>query len=287
MFDQLIEPDAVISRSQETAMKLTHHPKNSPQGDRDACEQAQETAKENAHPDQFANPLIAQISELWKLRQSMVEAQRKLTLQGKAICRRFCDGDKKEADKLYTSITKGTGHAMSDRAMPAILPIIMAQEPLIAQRKAFEKTLSKMGKELPIAFMSDHIKGVNTMTLATIVGELGDLSAYAKGIDGIMKRAGLAVIEGERQRMKSGADAALLHGYSPNRRSVFWNIGGALIKAQGTDGPYRLVYDQRKELELSRGLTKSHAHNRAMRHMTKALLRHLHRAWVCHMARAQ
>lgn len=258
----------------------------SPQGDRGVSNLAQETAKAGTHPDQFADPLVAQISELWKMRQAMVEAQRKLTLQCKAICRRFCDGDKKEADALYTAITKGTDHPLADRAMPAVTPIIMAQEPLIAQRKAFEKALAKMGKELPISHMADTIKGVNTMTLATIVGELGDLSAYTKGIDGIMKRAGLAVIEGERQRMKAG-DAALLHGYSPSRRSVFWNIGGALIKAQGVDGPYRLIYDARKELELSRGLTKGHAHNRAMRHMTKALLRHLHRAWVCQRGHAQ
>ena len=251
-------------------------------GVRDAMSPTQETASLPSHPDQFADPLIAQIKELWSLRQAMVEGQRKLTLQSKAICRRFTQGDKAEADKLYQAIAKGKDHPKADDGMIAIMPFLSAQEPIIAQRKAFEKTLAKLGKELPIAYMADNIKGVNTMTLATIVGELGDLSAYAKGIDGIMKRAGLAVIEGERQRMKSGAEAALLHGYNPSRRSVFWNIGGALIKAQGTDGPYRLIYDARKELELSRGLTKAHAHNRAMRHMTKALLRHLHRAWTCH-----
>jgi hypothetical protein len=249
-------------------------------GVRDASRVTQENAIKTAHPDQFADPLIAQIKELWSLRQAMVEGQRKLTLQSKAICRRFTKGDKTEAEKLYNAIAKGKDHPLADHAAIAIMPFMAAQEPIIAQRKAFEKTLAKLGKELPIAHMADNIKGVNTMTLATIVGELGDLSAYTKGIDGIMKRAGMAVIEGERQRMKSG-DAALLHGYNPSRRSVFWNIGGALIKAQGTDGPYRLIYDARKELELSRGLTKAHAHNRAMRHMTKALLRHLHRAWTC------
>lgn len=285
MFDILEREQGASQRAHETA-RCAPPPTNSPRGDRDAIYPTQQPDVPPTHPDQFADPLVAQISELWKLRQAMVEAQRKLTLQGKAICRRFCDGDKKEADKLYTAITKGKDHDMADRAMPAIMPIIMAQDPLVTQRKAFEKTLAKMGKELPIAHMADEIKGVNTMTLATIVGELGDLSAYVKGIDGIMKRAGMAVIEGERQRMKSG-ESALLHGYSPSRRSVFWNIGGALFKAQGFDGPYRLIYDARKELELSRGLTKAHAHNRAMRHMTKALLRHLHKAWVCQIPCAQ
>jgi hypothetical protein len=119
---------------------------------------------------------------------------------------------------------------------------------------------------------------VNSTTLATIVGELGDLSAYHKGIAGIWKRAGLAVIDGERQRLKPG-DAALLHAYSPARRSVFWNIGSALIKAQRPEDRYRQVYLARKDHELARDLPKGHAHNRAMRYMTKALLRDCHKAW--------
>ena len=237
----------------------------------------------NAHqsPDQFANPLVAEIVELWRQRQIMVEAQRKLTLQAHAICRRFTAGDKTEAQKLYAAITKGKEHHLSDAAAVAVSAIMAAQEPLVAQRNAFERTLAKLGKQLPIAHMAERIRGVSHGTLATIVGELGDLSAYEKGIAGIWKRAGLAVIDGERQRMKSGA-AALIHGYSPMRRSVFWNIGGALMKAQSTgegDMPYRAIYDARKAHELARGIPKAHAHNRASRHMTKALLRDLWREW--------
>lgn len=228
--------------------------------------------------DRFADPLIAEITELWRLRQAMVEGQRKLTLQAKSICRRFTQGDKTEAEKLWNAVAKGREHPLAERAEPALLPFLQAQEPIVAQRKAFEKTLAKLGKQLPIAHVAENIKGVSSMTLATIVGELGDLSAYDKGIAGIWKRAGLAVIDGERQRLKAG-DAALIHAYSPSRRSVFWNIGGALIKAQGTDGPYREVYDQRKVYELAREIPKAHAHNRAMRHMTKRLLKDLWRAW--------
>lgn len=231
--------------------------------------------------DRFADPIIAEIAEVWRLRQRVVEAQRKLTLQAKAVCRMFCGGDKKAAGDLWTRIEKGEE---AGPAAQAIAPYLMAMEPFKKQRKAYEKVLAKLGKQVPIAHVCDEIKGVGHGTLATIVAELGDLSAYEKGIAGIWKRAGLAVIDGGRQRRVADKDAALIHGYSPSRRSVIWNIATSLIKAQGTGdeaGPYRLIYDQRKALELAR-VPKAHAHNRAMRHMTKALLRDLWRAWRAH-----
>ena len=123
----------------------------------------------------------------------------------------------------------------------AIMPLLAASEPLERQRAVYEKELTKLGKELPIAHMADRIKGVNTKTLAVIVGECGDLSAYEKGIAGIWKRAGLAVIDGERQRKKASKEEALIHGYSPSRRSVFWNIGDALLKSQGKEENRRSI----------------------------------------------
>ena len=234
-----------------------------------------------AATDQFAAPLIAQIVEIWRQRQDMVRAQSKLTLQAKAICRRFCAGDRKEAGILYAAITKDGDHPMVAPARIAVLALRSASVPLEEHRASFEKQLRKLGKDLPIAHMAFHIRGVNHLTLATIVGELGDLSAYEKGVAGIWKRAGLAVIGGERQRRKTG-DEALLHGYSASRRSVLWNVGNALLKAQGKDenaGPYRQVYDARKAYERPRVESDGHAHNRALRFMTKRLLRDLWREW--------
>ena len=164
-----------------------------------------------------------------------------------------------------------------------MLALSAASLPLESQRKVYEKGLTLLGKRLPIAHMADRIRGINTLTLATITGECGDLSAYEKGVAGIWKRAGLAVIDGERQRKKSDKELALIHGYSPSRRSVFWNIGDALLKSQGkeeTAGPYRLIYDTRKAYERPRVDSDGHAHNRAMRHMTKRLLKDLWREWV-------
>lgn len=266
-------------RGGRQAKKLTNTTEVSPAGDNG--EAVQPRVDTHSSSDRFADPLVAEIAEVWRQRQDMVRAQQRLTLQAKAICRRFTAGDKVEAEKLYNAIAGKGSHPAAAAAGMAISGLLLAQQPLIAQRDAYEKHLAKLGKRLPIAHVADQIKGVNHKTLATIVGELGDLSAYEKGVAGIWKRAGLAVINGERQRKKAG-DEALIHGYAPARRSVFWNIGGALLKAQGTGDDaleYRRVYDERKAYELAREIPKSHAHNRAMRFMTKRLLRELWRSW--------
>jgi hypothetical protein len=228
----------------------------------------------------FADPLIAEIVETWRSRQDMVRAQQKLTLQIKAICRRFTAGDKKEADRLYASIQNGHSHPLAQVCHEACFGLLRARIPLEEQRAAYEKRLEKLGKRLPIAHMADEIKGVGHIALAKIVGECGDLSAY-KSVAAVWKRAGLAVINGERQR-RVGGEAALEHGYSPERRSVFWNIGDSLIKAQGKDenaGPYRQIYDARKAYERPRVESDGHAHNRASRHMVKALMKDLVLEW--------
>lgn len=231
-------------------------------------------------PDRFAHPIIAQCVEAWRLRQDMVRAQTKLTLQAKAVLRRFCEGDKKEADALWRSIGNGMAHPKAEVAALAVMPFLAARKPLEEARRALDKTLAKLGSQLPIAHMAADIRGVNFNTLAAIAGECGDLSCY-RSPAAVWKRAGLAVIGEERQRKKAG-DAALLHGYAPERHAVFWNISAALIKAQGTGedaGPYRQVYDARKAYERPRVESDGHAHNRAMRYMVKRLLREMWKEW--------
>ena len=98
-----------------------------------------------------------------------------------------------------------------------------------------------------------------------------------------MKRAGLALVDGERQRKSTNVEKALAMGYSPQRRSVFYNIGDSLLKSQGKEenaGPYRKIYDLRKAYERPNVESDGHAHNRAMRYMTKRLVRDLHKHWL-------
>ena len=227
----------------------------------------------------YENPTIAMIYRTWRNRQNMVRAEGKLVLQIKAICRGFCDGDIKEANKLYKRLKDGEGTL---EATAATQPLFEAREPLLESRAAFEKWLIDLAKQLPAATFVDKVKGFGHLGLAGIVGEVGDFMAYEKELDGIYKRAGLAVIEGERQRKHSNADMALMHGYNPSRHAVFWTIGDSLLKSQGKEenaGPYRIIYDNRKAMERERVDTDGHAHNRALRYMTKRLVRDLYNEW--------
>ena len=227
----------------------------------------------------YENETIAQIYRAWRNRQNMVRAEGKLVLQIKAVCRGFCDGEIKEANKLFSALKKGEAAFVH---VAATQPFFDAREPLLEARGRFEKMLIDLSKKLPAASFVDKVKGFGHLGLAGIVGEVGDFMAYEKELDGIYKRAGLAVIDGERQRKHSNAEMALVHGYNPSRHSVFWTIGDSLLKSQGKDesaGPYRVIYDKRKEYERGRVETDGHAHNRAMRYMTKRLVRDLYNEW--------
>lgn len=237
--------------------------------------------------NRFSDPLIAEIVEVWRLRQDMVRATTRLTLQIKSIMRRYCAGDKAAAETLYKRVMdihdgkSSEPCGFSADAYMAVSSLIDCREPLDKTKSAMERRLTKLGARLPIASFCDGVQGFGHLGLAKVVAECGDLSVYVSD-KAVHKRAGLAVIDGERQRKKAGDDA-LKHGYNPERHAVFWNISAALIKAQGKGddaGPYRRLYDQVKDAERPRVETDGHAHNRAMRMMVKQLLTDLRQAWV-------
>lgn len=225
-------------------------------------------------------PVIATIQELWRRRQSWHRAEKSLTLQAKAVCRRYVGGDKDEADKLFATVEgqRPTDTQSNDAPVAvAILPLLMARETVGAHRASVEKELTKLAKTLPIYPWCAALRGLGALSLAGLVGECGNIGGY-KSASAVWKRMGLAVINGERQRRVSGADA-LVHGYSPERRAIAWNIGVSLMRAQKVGQPYRDFYDSEKAKQLGKGLVKGHAHNRACRHMTKRLLAELYGAW--------
>lgn len=115
---------------------------------------------------------------------------------------------------------------------------------------------------------------MSQVNLATV--EAGDFSNYDNPAK-LWKRMGVAVINGERQRKVSGAEA-LDHGYSPQRRSIVYVIGDAIIKAGFV---YADLYRERKAAEEQKlpDSSKGHWHNRAKRCMEKRLLRDMWRAW--------
>jgi hypothetical protein len=250
--------------------------------------------------------LIDQVKEQWRRRQMWHRAEKSLTLQAKAMCRRIMAGDKGEAEKLYKSAMNGQDHEHAALAFLAMAPLLDARTVIERSRKEVEKQLTKCGKDLPAAKWIEALHGVGFLSFAGIVGEAGDLSLYSNPAK-LWKRMGLAVINGGRQRKVSGEEA-LEHGYSPTRRSLMWTIGDCIIKV---GGPYREVYDKRKAYEQEKNERGEYAeraarqlkeksydkkteafkcysvgkippaqiHMSAKRYMEKRLLRDLWRAW--------
>ncbi len=219
---------------------------------------------------------IAELREQWRRRQAWHRAEKALTLQAKALCRRLAEGgDKGEADRIYKAALGKGSHPMADIALAAMFPLTEARDSVAKHRAAVEKRLVKLAKELPVAPWVEATRGVGLLSLAAIVGEAGDLGGYANPAR-LWKRLGLAVMpDGTRQRRIGGADA-LDHGYSPARRSVVWNIGACIVKA---GGPLKEIYDARKAYEAERVETKAHAHNRAQRYTEKRFLKLLWSEW--------
>lgn len=218
---------------------------------------------------------IDEIREQWRRRQAWHRAEKALTLQAKALCRRLAAGDKKEADAIFAAAYGKGSHEMADIALAATFPLVEARDSVAKHRAAVEKRLVKLAKQLPVAPWVESVRGVGLASLAAIVGEAGDLSNYDNPAK-LWKRMGLAVMpDGGRQR-RIGGEAALEHGYSPARRSVVWNIGACIVKA---GGPLKAIYDARKVYEAERVETKAHAHNRAQRYVEKRFVRDLWVAW--------
>lgn len=235
------------------------------------------------------------IREMHRHRQDLHRAEKSLTLQIKAKCRRLAAGDKGEAEKVYKSMLNGCEHELAMFALSITMPFLNARSVLETERKTVEKQMVKEAKKLPVYPWVESVKGFGALGFAQIVGEAGDISNYST-VSKLWKRLGLAVIDGGRQRMVAGPDA-LIHGYNPSRRSVVWNIGDSLFRA---NGPYSDVCRERKEYERAKaaeaGLTvcpaakipaknkelyrsDGHVHNRAKRYMEKRLVRDLWRAW--------
>lgn len=250
--------------------------------------------------------IIEQTRELWRRRQDWHKAEKRLTLQCSAICRRYVgahhnvglvgirpDMNKKQQALMKRLIKEGgllmkklqAGELNGNHyVVKSCLPLLLSRARLRPYRKRLERDLEKLVSSLPVsAWVDDPVnRGFGLLSLAMMIGECGDIGTY-RNISALWKRMGLAVINGERQRKVLGPDA-VLHGYKPARRSCAWNIAGNLLKQQGTNGPYRRFYDLEKQRQIDRGLKKGHAHNRAARHMTKKLIRRLYNNWQSNLA---
>lgn len=258
---------------------------------------------------------VNSIRRLHGLRQGIIRAQTKLALQGMAVLRLlnhdagdYDTDEAKEAarkrnEDLYRKVKDDAEHPLHH----AILPYLMAGGPLEDQRTAYEKAMVKAVKTLPVYAWAKNVKGLGDVSLATLVGECGDIGTY-KSVSAVWKRLGLAVMSGQRQG-NPGANATaedwIAHGYNKQRRSVSWNARNQIIGGMGLWRPmfgedldanseltyYQRVFAERARYEAAKldqpvkesakgkeSYTK-YVTNRAMRYTEKRMLKHLYIEW--------
>ena len=196
-----------------------------------------------------------------------------------------------KAKAIFTAAAKRIEEAQSNPDDPLhgiAVATELSRAPFDKELAAAKLQMKKLVRGLPVwdAWAKD-VRGLGEISLGTIIGETGDLSKYAT-VSKVWKRLGLAVIAGHRQGAPGkGASAEdwIAEGYNPARRSVVWMMASSLFRAQpttgdeGDAGPYRAIYDARKSYELERGIALGHAHNRAMRYMSKCVIADLWSAW--------
>jgi hypothetical protein len=219
---------------------------------------------------------VSLIIALWRQRQDLRRAEQRLNLQCQAICRRYSDGDKDVAAKVWASVESGT--CENDGLLMVLMPLLQAMGPPADAAKAIETKLRKLARAHPLwTTWAKDVKGFGELSFAGFLAEAGRPITDYRTVSCLWKRFGLAVIGGERQRRVKDAETALAHGYSPQRRSFVYVLATSLMRCQGDSGPYRVMYDERKAIEIERTSSAGHAHNRAARYMTKALVKN---AWV-------
>jgi hypothetical protein len=213
------------------------------------------------------------IGELWGQRQDLLRAKVRLELQCQSICRRMT-GDKEAGGAAWKALQKGEGDL---KLAMVLMPYMTALTALEDQKSVVEKALTKAAKVHPLwKSWGADVRGMGPMTFAGLIGEAGDPIEEYRTISGLWKRFGLAVIAGGRQRRVAG-ESALLQGYNPQRRGFAFLIAETLLRKSQEGDYWRTLYADKKSVELEKGLTLAHAHNRAMRHLSKTVLKD---AWL-------
>lgn len=213
--------------------------------------------------------------ELWRQRQDLRSAEQRLHLQSLSLCRRISGGDKVAAVSLLKAVK-----AQSEIGAVAVIltPYLDALGTIEKAICVLELSLRREARKHPLwkAWAVD-VRGMAEVSFAGLIGEAGRPITDYRTVSALWKRFGLAVIDGARQRRTKTTEEALTHGYSPRRRAFAYVLATNLMRSQREEDPYRRLYDLHKPLELAKGLTPIHAHNRALRRMSKELLK---AAWV-------
>ena len=194
----------------------------------------------------------------------------------------------KLARETIAAIRKGQTESYPPATVIFVGRVTACLEPFREHLEAIEARTVEFVDQLPIAAWCDgkEQRGFGRLSLARIVGEAGDLSAYANP-GKLWKRMGCAPYNGHMpSSWRSGRHGKLSTeeweslGYCPRRRSVMFPIGEALMKLN-QDGPYRARYDVKKAEFRKRfpDTSDGHCHNHGLLLVAKELLKRMWLAW--------
>lgn len=205
--------------------------------------------------------LINAIREHYHQFKDLQNAETRLTLQIKALCRRACgeqvkeDDDDEEgkaaktkADKVYAEVIASIKDGAEEELSAEAQVVSQVAIPLLAARASIHRASlgpkgegEKLCKQLAhVVPFVESIKGFSYGGLSMIIGEAGDLSNYANP-GKLWKRMGLAPFTkgdqvkcGKTWRTGGGltSDDWTAFGYSPRRRSVMFQIADSMMKHQ-------------------------------------------------------
>lgn len=215
----------------------------------------------------LSSPIIDALREAYRHRTDLLNAEGNLTRQIKSLERRIRSQVEAEPDVIKL---------LARSAAPFLEK---TRDEISSNKKQLEAEIVKRVKAMPIwKTFGEPIRGFGAIGLGQIIGVAGDLSNYSTPAK-LWKRFGLAVINGGRQRKCTDADLALLHGYSPRRRSVMWTIGHMMMMKKPEQ--YRPIYDAYKisQKEKHPEMSDGQIDNRAHRYVQKRLLLNLWKAW--------
>lgn len=232
--------------------------------------------------------LCRQIQELYRRKVATLEIRKNLDNQlGSYVARELGDHGglakeervalRKKADKLIVAIEKGSVPAdqqdVANRISGLVINSRISRQGFQVFLNGLEKKMCALADTLGPAEWIKQIRGVGILSLATIVGECGDLSNYANP-GKLWKRLGLAPFNGKMpSTWRYGNEGTLTAdqwtdlGYSPRRRSAAWMIGWAIMMQN--DGVYRDRFDEAK---LKSKANEQHSEWSDGRHNSHAML---------------
>lgn len=176
------------------------------------------------------------------------------------------DMSEADRDKQWTAAradvaaVRGGESLDNPRRAKAIGAHLIGLGTLSDQQEAIEKEMLGTAKLLPVAewLESPDCRGFGLQSLATLVGEAGDISNYSNPAK-LWKRFGCAPIQGRDGRRQMGstwrrtgglsAEEWTAAGYSPRRRSTLYVVTECLLKQN--KGRYRQRYDEAKAAKLA------------------------------------